>query len=180
MSGWSSPQNTSNLQSVRPSNFNCENHNNVVVHILTYAFTLFITMYFNSRLNHSICVKWEVEYQLHPSSLQSGNINILQVPNLSFLCKIMSDLCQTFRIGPFSTTHIIFNVQLYTILQISSQEQSTSSKPQSHSFAELSLLSYVITYFVVPQTLMKNSITLILHENETSEPILLLYSCPQE
>ena len=76
---------------------------------------------------------------LHPSSLKSGTINILQVPNLSFICQIMSYLDLTFRIGPLATTHIVFNFQLYTILQISFQEWSTSSKPQSHSLADLSL-----------------------------------------
>ena len=64
----------------------------------------------------------------HPSSLQSGICNFLQAPNLCILCKIMSDLDQTFRIGSLATTNIIFEVQLDTTLQVSSQEWPTSSK----------------------------------------------------
>ena len=53
------------------------------------------------------CQRWP-----HPSSLQSGTFNILQVPNSYFLSQIMSDLDQTFRIGPIPITIIIFYVQL--------------------------------------------------------------------
>ena len=70
----------------------------------------------------------------------------------------MSDLDQTFRIGPLATPNFTFNVKLNTILQLSSQEQSTSSiHPcnkknlhylsfhqskllKNHSLADLSLL----------------------------------------
>ena len=76
-------------------------------------------------------------------SLRFSSTPPLQIPNLSFLCQIMSDLYQTFRIGPLVITHIIFNVQLHTILQISCQEPSTSSKPQSNSLAELSLYQHI-------------------------------------
>ena len=55
----------------------------------------------------------------------------------------MSDLYQTFKIGPLIIAHIIINVQLHTILQISCQERSTSSKPQSNSLAELSLYQHI-------------------------------------
>ena len=36
----------------------------------------------------------------HPPRPQSGTLNVLQVPNWGFLSQIMSDLDQTFRIGP--------------------------------------------------------------------------------
>ena len=41
------------------------------------------------------CQRWP-----HPSSLQSGTLNVLQASILCFLSLIMSDLDQTFRIGP--------------------------------------------------------------------------------
>ena len=65
----------------------------------------------------------------HPVSLQPGTLNVLQAPNLCIFSQIMSDLDQTFRIGPLATTKIIFDVQLDPILQVSSQEWSTFSKP---------------------------------------------------
>ena len=83
-----------------------------------------------------------------PPSLQSGTLDVLQAPNLGFLSQIMSNLDQTFRIGPLATTNIIFVVWLYPILHVSSQEPSTSFKPHynqnlflSQSLAELSLFS---------------------------------------
>ena len=48
----------------------------------------------------------------NPSSLQSGTLNILQAPYLCFVSQIMSDLDNTFRIGPLATTNIIFDVEL--------------------------------------------------------------------
>ena len=63
----------------------------------------------------------------HPSSLQSGTSTSSQVPNLSFLSKIMSDLDKTFRIWPSAITNIILNVKIEPILQSPSQEQLTSS-----------------------------------------------------
>ena len=65
----------------------------------------------------------------HSPCLQSGTLKVLQAPNFGFLSQIMSDLDQIFRIGPLATTIIIFDVQLDPILQVSSQEWSTSSKP---------------------------------------------------
>ena len=53
------------------------------------------------------CQRWP-----HPSSLQSGTLNILQAPILGFLSQIMTNLDQTFRICPLATTNIIFEVQL--------------------------------------------------------------------
>ncbi len=91
----------------------------------------------------------------HPLSLQSGTFNVLQAPNLAFLNQIMSDLDQTFRIGPLATTNIIGDVQLDPILQLSSQEPSTSFKPPrnqniilNRSLAKLSLL-FVYNYMYV-------------------------------
>ena len=88
------------------------------------------------------CQRWS-----HPPSLQSGTFNVLQAPNLGFISQIMFDLGQTFRIGPLPSTIIIFEVELYPILQVSSQEPSTSFKPPcnqklilSRSLAKLSFL----------------------------------------
>ena len=75
------------------------------------------------------CERWP-----HPSSLQSGTLNVLQVPNLCFLSQIMSDLDQTFRRGPLATTNLIYDVKDDPILQVSSQEPSTSSKPPTYTF----------------------------------------------
>ncbi len=82
----------------------------------------------------------------HPSSLQSGTLNILQAPILWFLSQIMSDLDKMFKIGPLATTHIIFDVQLDPTFKVSSQARSTSSKSPcyqklflSRSSAKLSL-----------------------------------------
>ena len=57
-------------------------------------------------------------------------INVLQAPNLCLLSHIMPDLDKNFQEkAPLATTNIIFDVQLDPFLQVSSQEQSTSSKP---------------------------------------------------
>ena len=65
----------------------------------------------------------------------------------------MTNLDQTFRICPLSTTNIIFYVQLDPILQVSSQEPSTSFKSLckqrlilSRSLAELSLSKNIINF----------------------------------
>jgi len=42
----------------------------------------------------------------------------------------MFNLDQTFRICHYATTNIIFDVQLDPVILVSSQEQSTSSKPE--------------------------------------------------
>ena len=42
----------------------------------------------------------------HPPSLQSGTLNVLQAPNLGFIRQIMSNIDQTFRIGPSAITNI--------------------------------------------------------------------------
>ena len=70
----------------------------------------------------------------HPPSLQSGTFNVLQAPNFYFLIQIMSDLDQTFRIGPLAITNLIFDAKDDLILQVSSQEPSTSSKPPTYAF----------------------------------------------
>ena len=55
-------------------------------------------------------------------------------PSCTFFSQIMSDLDQTFKIGPLATNDFIFYFQLDDdvkddpILQVSSQEHSTSSK----------------------------------------------------
>ena len=46
---------------------------------------------------HDLCQRWPP-----PTSLHSGTINVIQIPNFSFLCHIMSDLHQTFRISCIS------------------------------------------------------------------------------
>ena len=76
----------------------------------------------------------------HPSSLQSGTFNILQAPNLYFLSQIMSDLDETFRICPLATTNLICDVKVDHILQVSSQEPSTSSKSTTYAFSAKSCL----------------------------------------
>ena len=70
----------------------------------------------------------------------------VKAPNLGIISQIMSNLVQTIMIGPLPTTNIIIDVQLDPILQVSSQEPSTSFKPHcnqklflSGSLAELSL-----------------------------------------
>merc|ERR1712239_71295 len=40
------------------------------------------------------------------------NLNVLQAPNLCFINQIMSNLDQTFRIGPLATTNITSLAQL--------------------------------------------------------------------
>ena len=64
-----------------------------------------------------------------PSSLHSGTLNVHHAPYFVFLSQIMSNLDQTFSVGPLATTNIIFDVQLDSILQVSSQEPLTSFKP---------------------------------------------------
>ena len=48
----------------------------------------------------------------HPTSLQSGTLNVLQAPNLGFLSQIMTNLDQTSRKGPSATNKILFDFQL--------------------------------------------------------------------
>ena len=71
----------------------------------------------------------------HPPSLQSGTLNILQAPNFDFLSQIMSDIDQTFRIGPLATTNLIYDAKDDPILHVSNQEPSTSSKPPTEAFS---------------------------------------------
>ena len=59
------------------------------------------------------CQRW-----CHPTSLQSGTLNVLKVPNLGFISQIMSNLDQTFRIGPLATTNLIYDAKDDPILQV--------------------------------------------------------------
>ena len=52
-------------------------------------------------------------------------------PFCQSLCQIMSNFDQTFKICPFETSNIIFDVQLNPIILFSSQEPSISSKPEA-------------------------------------------------
>ncbi len=76
------------------------------------------------------CQRWP-----HPSSLQSGTLNVLQAPNLFFLSQIMTNLDQTFRICPLATTNIIFDVQL----KITPSFKSPARNPQRPRSPQLRL-----------------------------------------
>ena len=69
------------------------------------------------------------------------NINIFQVPNLPSFSQIISDLDQNFRISSISSNNMIYNVIDDPILQVFSQEPSTSSKSPTYP---LSVKSYPI------------------------------------
>ena len=56
-------------------------------------------------------------------------------PHLHFLSQIMSDIDQTIRICPLATTNMNYYVNEDPILQVSSQEPSTSSKPTTYAFS---------------------------------------------
>jgi hypothetical protein len=56
---------------------------------------------------------FHIIYQHDIISLQSGSLNILQVPNFSFLRQIMSDIDQTFRISSISS-ETLFRMSKFT------------------------------------------------------------------
>merc|ERR1712082_216697 len=94
----------------------------------------------------------------HPPSLQSGTLNILQAPNLCNLSKIMFDLDQTFRMGPLATTDLIYDVKDDHILQVSSQEPSTSSKPPTSAYLAKSCPILIKLSGYAPQQLSTSSL----------------------
>ncbi len=69
---------------------------------------------------------------LHVSN-QEPSINVPQAPNLGYLSQIMSDLHQTFRISSKSSINMIYDFKCDTIIQVSNQEPSTSSKPSTYA-----------------------------------------------
>ena len=87
---------------------------------------------------HDLCERWPQSskspvrnHQHHPS------------PTFSFFSQIMSDLHKNFRISSISAINMIYDVKDDTILQVSNQETSTSSKSPTYPFSAKSCLIFV-------------------------------------
>ena len=65
----------------------------------------------------------------HPSSPQSGTLNVLEVLNLGFLSQIRSNNDETFRIGPLATPSIIVDVKLKIIPSFKSPVRNHQRPP---------------------------------------------------
>ena len=72
----------------------------------TLVLSQIMSGYLRKHQHHNLrCQRWP-----HPSRLQLGTINVLQVPILSFLSQIMYDLDKTFRISPISSKNMVYDV----------------------------------------------------------------------
>ena len=95
----------------------------------------------NHQYSPNLCFLVQIISDLN----QTSRIDPLATTNLiydvkDFLVQIISDLDQTSRIDPLATPNLTYDVKDDPILQVLSQEPSTSSKPPTYAFSVKSCL----------------------------------------
>ena len=93
--------------------------------------TPLVNNFFSAKLCQ-IFVKLSGQMWPHSPSLQSGTLNVLKAPNWGFFNQSLSDLDQSFSIGPLAITNIIFGVQFKITPSFKSPVRYPEHPPSPH------------------------------------------------